>query len=87
MASHPISFISYSWDDYSHKEWVIKLASQLRQDGVDSRLDYWHAVPGDQLPEFMEREIRQANYVIIVCTPAYKMKSEAAPVALATKVA
>jgi hypothetical protein len=76
MPSHPTVFVSYSWDDYPHKEWVIELATQLRQDGVDSRLDYWHAVPGDQLPEFMEREIRQADYVIIVCTPSYKMKSE-----------
>jgi hypothetical protein len=76
MPAHPTAFISYSWDDYPHKEWVIKLATQLRQDGVDTRLDYWHTVPGDQLPEFMEREIRQATYVIIVCTPTYKMKSE-----------
>jgi TIR domain len=77
MPTHPKVFISYSWDDEAHKEWVRRLATQLRAGGVDARLDYWHAVPGDQLPEFMEREIRDANYVIIVCTPVYKTKSEA----------
>ena len=76
LPTHPRAFISYSWDDRPHKEWVINLATQLRQDGVEARLDYWHTVPGDQLPEFMEREIREADYVVIVCTPSYKIKSE-----------
>jgi hypothetical protein len=76
MPTHPTVFISYSWDDEAHKEWVRQLATQLRADGIDARLDHWHAVPGDQLPEFMEREIRDNNYVIIVCTPKYKEKSD-----------
>lgn len=58
MATHPTAFISYSWDDEKHKEWVRGLGTQLRSDGVEARLDHWHTVPGDQLPEFMEREIR-----------------------------
>ena len=77
MPANPTVFISYSWDDEARKEWVRQLATQLRGDGLDARLDYWHAVPGDQLPGFMEREIRESDYVIIVCTPGYKMKSEA----------
>jgi len=76
MPTHPTAFISYSWDDEAHKEWVKQLATQLRHDGVDARLDHWHAVPGDQLPEFMEREIRQNDYVLIICTPKYKEKSD-----------
>jgi hypothetical protein len=50
MPTHPKVFISYSWDDLAHKEWVKELAIQLRADGVAPRLDHWHAVPGDQLP-------------------------------------
>lgn len=76
MPTHPTVFISYSWDDEVHKEWVRQLAARLRADGVDARLDHWHAVPGDQLPEFMEREIRDNDYVLIVCTPKYKAKSD-----------
>lgn len=52
------------------------MATQLRADGVDVRLDHWHTVPGDQLPEFMEREIGDNDYVIVVCTPKYKTKSD-----------
>jgi len=76
MPSHPTVFISYSWDDEAHKEWVRQLATELRADGVDARLDLWHAVPGDQLPNFMEREIRESDYVIVICTPKYKAKSD-----------
>jgi hypothetical protein len=76
MPTHPTVFISYSWDDEAHKEWVRQLATQLRADGVDARLDHWHAVPGDQIPAFMEREIRENDYVIIICTPKYKEKSD-----------
>ena len=72
MPANPTVFISYSWDDEAHKEWVRQLATKLRHDGVDARLDHWHAVPGDQLPGFMEREIRDNDYVVIVCTHAHR---------------
>ena len=74
--SNPKTFVSYSWDDDSHKEWVAQLATDLRNDGVETILDQWHAIPGDQLPEFMEREIRENDYVLIICTPNYKLKSD-----------
>ncbi len=72
----PKTFVSYSWDDDSHKKWVAQLATDLRYDGVETILDQWHAVPGDQLPAFMEREIRENDYVLIICTPKYKLKSD-----------
>jgi hypothetical protein len=69
------AFISYSWDNDDHKNWVRDLATRLRQDGVDVTLDQWHLVPGDQLPEFMERAVRDSDYVLIVCTHKYKERS------------
>ena len=39
-------------------------------------LDQWHTVPGDQLPEFMEMAVRENDYVLIVCTPRYKDRSD-----------
>ena len=72
----PKAFISYSWDDDAHIEWVKDLATRLRQDGVDVTFDRWHAVPGDQLPAFMERAVRENDYVIAVCTPNFKEKSD-----------
>jgi len=71
------AFISYSWDDDAHREWVRKLAERLRADGVDVSIDRWSMVPGDQLPALMERAIRENQFVIIVCTPRYKSRSDA----------
>ena len=73
--STPKAFVSYSWDGDSHNEWVAALATQLRGDGIETMLDQWHAVPGDQLPAFMEKEIRENDYVLIVCSPNYRLKS------------
>jgi hypothetical protein len=70
------AFISYSWDDDAHREWVRKLAERLRADGVDVSIDRWAVVPGEQLPAFMERAIRDNQFVIIICTPRYKLRSD-----------
>jgi hypothetical protein len=70
------AFISYSWDDDTHRDWVRRLAERLRADGVDVSIDRWAAVPGDQLPAFMEKAIRDNEFVVIVCTPRYKQRSD-----------
>lgn len=72
----PTAFISYSWDSDGHRDWVLALATRLRGDGVETVLDQWHLVPGDQLPAFMEKAVRESDYVLIVCTPRYKERSE-----------
>jgi TIR domain len=72
----PTAFISYSWESEAHKEWVKRLGTRLRSDGIDLTLDEWRLAPGDQLPHFMEIAIRQSDFVLIVCTPAYKDKSD-----------
>ncbi len=72
----PKAFISYSWDNDQHRTWVRNLAACLRGDGVDVVLDQWDAAPGDQLPEFMERSVLENDFVLIVCTPRYKEKSD-----------
>jgi hypothetical protein len=70
------AFVSYSWDDDDHKQWVRDLSTRLRGDGVEVILDQWHTAPGDQLPEFMETAVRENDYVLIVCTPRYKDRSD-----------
>jgi hypothetical protein len=69
-------FISYSWEDEEHKNWVRDLSVKLRKDGVDVKLDQWELTPGDQLPQFMERMITENDYILVVCTPNYKTKSD-----------
>jgi tetratricopeptide (TPR) repeat protein len=74
--SIPKVFISYSWDEAAHKNWVRELAIRLRQDNVETILDQWHAAPGDQLPRFMDQAIRENDFVLIICTPKYKTKAD-----------
>src|SRR5687768_6584517 len=73
--SAPRAFISYSWGD--DKEWIESLANQLTGDGVDVKLDKWAVAPGDQLPQFREQAVRDGDFILIICTPGYKQKSEA----------
>jgi hypothetical protein len=74
--TNPTVFISYSWDNEIHKSWVRDLATRLRGDGIDIILDQWETAPGDQLPVFMERAVRNNDYVVVVCTPNYKKRSD-----------
>jgi len=37
----PKLFISYSWTSPAHEQWVISLATDLRENGVDVILDKW----------------------------------------------
>jgi hypothetical protein len=73
----PIVFISYSWDSPEHEEWVINLATKLRENGVDAILDKWDlGLLGNLLPHFMETSISKSHRVICIMTPNYKKKTE-----------
>jgi hypothetical protein len=74
--SAPKAFISYSHDSPSHKDWVLKLGSDLRARGVDVVLDQWDLVPGQDVSLFMQRGISEADRVVMVCSSDYVTKSE-----------
>lgn len=70
-------FISYSHDNEQHKEWVAKLASDLRSHGVDVILDRWDLRIGDDLPFFMENGLSKSNLVLVICSSLYVEKANA----------
>lgn len=71
----PRVFISYSHDSEEHKRWVLQLATDLREWGVDAILDQWDLRLGEDLPSFMTRGISDATRVILVCTEEYVGKA------------
>ena len=73
----PKVFISYSHDSDKHKEWVLKLCTKLREDGVEVILDHWDLGPGDDLTLFMERGVRDSDRVLVICTDTYVRKANA----------
>jgi hypothetical protein len=70
----PKVFISYSWDDETHLDWVRGLATDLRLNGIDALLDQWSLTFGKDIGKFME-ECAESSRVIVVCTPKYKKKA------------
>ena len=76
MSKPPRVFISYSHDNVKHKNWVLNLATNLRSNGIDVRLDQWHLKPGEYISKFMKNELEVADYTIAVCSKIYVQKAE-----------
>lgn len=73
----PSVFISYSWDSQEHKDWVREFAERLVANGIDVRLDQWVLQPGQSLTQFMEAQVADCEYVVLVCTPNYAQRAAA----------
>jgi hypothetical protein len=64
-------FISYSHDSPEHIQYVLGLSNRLRSDGIDCVLDQYETSPPEGWPRWMDRKIRQAKYVVMICTDVY----------------
>lgn len=64
-------FISYSWDSSDHKKKVLALSNKLRKDGVDCHIDQYETSPPENWPKWMERQIKNADFVLIISTETY----------------
>lgn len=74
--SRPTVFISYSHDSDTHKDWVRRLAGNLEENGVATILDQWDLNPGADATAFMERGVRNADFVLVICTSNYITKAD-----------
>jgi hypothetical protein len=74
----PKAFISYSWTSDEHEEWVINLATLLRESGVDVILDKWDLKEGHDAHHFMEQMVSNSEIrkVIIVADRKYVEKAD-----------
>ncbi len=68
---HPNVFISYSHDSPEHADHVLALSDRLRADGIDCVLDQYELSPPEGFPRWMDRQIRAADFVLMICTPTY----------------
>lgn len=64
-------FISYSHDTVEHVEAVLKLSDRLRSEGIDCVLDQYEVSPPEGWPRWMDKKIRDAKYVFLICTEPY----------------
>lgn len=71
----PRVFISYTGTNQQNKTWVKMLASRLRSNGVDARIDIYHLKHGSDLPQWMTNELILADKVLLICDKAYAVKA------------
>jgi hypothetical protein len=74
-AQPPRVFISYSHATPGNQQWVLSLATYLRANGVDARVDAWYLKNGVDLPQFMTNELDMADRVILVCDEEYASRA------------
>jgi hypothetical protein len=70
------AFISYTHDNDSHMSRVLELSERLRSDGVDSNLDQYEFSPPEGWPAWMRKQIKQADFVLVICTENYLRRYE-----------
>ncbi|KFA59078.1 SEFIR domain protein [Gilliamella apicola] len=72
------AFISYSWSSPEHEQWVMDLAEQLYEDGVEIILDKWDLKEGYDKYSFMETMItdQEIKKVIIISDKIYAEKAD-----------
>lgn len=75
---NPSAFISYSWSSREHEEWVLQLATELVENGVDVVIDKWNLKRGHDKYAFMEKMVNDQNIrkVVIVCDRLYAEKAD-----------
>lgn len=64
-------FVSYTHDSPAHKHRVARLADRLRADGIDCEIDVFEEAPPEGWPVWMARQLREARFVLVVCTTNY----------------
>lgn len=69
-------FISYAHDDLAHEEHVREFWTFLRAHGVDARLDKPAAERRRDWPLWMLREAREARFMLVAVSPAYRQRAE-----------
>ncbi len=78
LMENPKLFISYSWSNPTHEQWVIDLASDLAESGVHVILDKWDLKEGHDAVAFMEKMVTDSEIskVAIVCDEVYAAKAD-----------
>jgi hypothetical protein len=76
--SAPKLFISYSWSTPDHEKWVLDLATELQQSGVEVIIDKWDLREGQDAIVFMEKMVTdpKINKVMIVSDKTYASKAD-----------
>ncbi|MDF2908284.1 MAG: hypothetical protein K0R34_3605 [Herbinix sp.] len=74
MSEHPKVFISYSHQNAEYENKILEFANHLRSEGIDANIDLYEEAPADGWPRWMENQINNSNYVLIVSSKSFYEK-------------
>ena len=76
MTASPKVLISYSHDSPAHEAKVLGLANRLRGNGVDALVDQHEPFPPHGWIQWMKHQVRDAQFILVVCTETYRRRWE-----------
>jgi hypothetical protein len=76
MAQASRVFISYSHDSDEHCQHVLAFAARLRSEGIDAFIDKFIVDPPGGWQYWMEKQIENADFIILICTKTYLQRVE-----------
>jgi 3',5'-cyclic AMP phosphodiesterase CpdA len=68
--------VSYAHDSGPHREAVRDLWILLRECGIDARIDRTAAEQPQDWAQWMLEQVREADFVLVVASPAYRRRAE-----------
>ena len=74
----PKVFISYSHDSPAHEAKVLALSNRLRGNGIDAVVDQYEPFPPRGWIEWMKHQVRDAQFILVVCTETYRRRWDGA---------
>lgn len=75
--NNPTVFVSYSWDDINHQQWVMGLTNELRKQGIDATMDIFETqLQTINLNAMMVSKIKDSDYIVVVLTENYAQKAD-----------
>lgn len=74
MNDNPRVFISYSHQDEIYENKVLDFANKLRSEGIDASIDLYEEAPSEGWPRWMENQIRESDFVLVLCSKSYHDK-------------
>lgn len=72
----PVALLLYSHDFEGHQDAVVGFAQRLRREGIDARMDCFFKTPTDGWAAWMERQAKQADHILLICTSRSRFLAE-----------
>jgi len=71
MKRPPKVFISYAHDSESFADEILGFSDKLRENYIDANIDQYEESPTQGWPRWMEEEITNSDFVLIICTEKF----------------